>query len=283
MGGTYSIEVIPAGTVNPDDDLYELDVTALVTPGASSLKLKIEPECTPNPAGNCFTYSQWYSSEYDVFPWRPFLELRFYPGPTPTPTYTPTNTPTLLPTATNTPTGAPTATFTPTPTWTPGANTPTPTHTPTATATPVPGLVISEVGAQMVNTDWNGDGLIDERDRFAEVCNWTAATIDFDDNYWLTYNGGRTDTFNGEILAGQCAVFWFDLSGRDFRPYPAGGVYKLWNRTTGQVDQFTAVTSAADRCYARYPDGSSTWVQQRCTPGQSNGWWLTHPVPSPTP
>ena len=41
-----------------------------------------------------------------------------------------------------------------------------------------------------MNTDWNGDGLIDERDRFAEVCNWTGATIDFDDNYWMTYNGG---------------------------------------------------------------------------------------------
>lgn len=283
VGGTYSIEVIPAGTVNPDDDLYELDVTALVTPGASSLKLKIEPECTPNPAGNCFTYSQWYSSEYDVFPWRPFLELRFYPGPTPTPTYTPTNTPTLLPTATHTPTGAPTATFTPTPTWTPGANTPTPTHTPTNTPTPVPGLVISEVGAQMVNTDWNGDGLIDERDRFAEVCNWTGATIDFDDNYWLTYNGGRTDTFNGEILAGQCAVFWFDLSGRDFRPYPAGGVYKLWNRTTGQVDQFTAVSGADDKCYERYPLGSNTWVLWRCSPGEPGGYWLTHPTPTPTP
>ena len=50
-----------------------------------------------------------------------------------------------------------------------------------------------------MNTDWNGDGLIDERDRFAEVCNWTGATIDFDDNYWMTYNGGATDLFNGEI------------------------------------------------------------------------------------
>ena len=80
--------------------------------------------------------------------------------------------------AAHTPAGAPTATFTPTPTWTAGAATPTPTHTPTATPTAIPGLVISEVGANPVNTDWNGDGLIDERDRFAEVCNWTGATID---------------------------------------------------------------------------------------------------------
>lgn len=282
-GPSYNTHVVPAGTPNPLDDLYEISVLPLVTPGAASLKIKVEPECTPNPAGNCFTYTQWFSSEYDVFPWRPFLELWFQPGPTPTPTTAPTNTPTLLPTATHTPTGAPTATFTATPTWTPGGSTATPTHTPTATATPVPGLVISEIGANFVNSDMNGDGLIDERDRFVEVCNWTAATVEFADNYWLTYNGGRSDLFNGEILSGQCAVFWFDLSGRDFRPYPAGGVYALWNRTTGAVDQFTANASANDRCFARYPDGSAIWVQQRCTPGETNGYWLTHPTPTPTP
>ena len=134
-----------------------------------------------------------------------------------------------------------------------------------------------------MNTDWNGDGVVDERDRFAEVCNWTGATIDFNDDYWMTYNGGSTDLFNGEILAGQCAVFWFDLSGRDFRPYPAGGVYKLWNRDTGLVSAFTANTGAADRCYQRYPLGSTTWVLQRCTPGEPSGYWLTHPTPTPTP
>lgn len=283
VGDVYGIEVIPAGTPDPVNDLYEFDVLPLVTPGASSLRIKIEPQCTPNPAGQCFTYSQWFSTEYDVFPWRPFLDLWFYPGPTPTPTATPTNTPTLVPTATATPTGAATATFTATPTWTPGGATATPTHTPTATPTAVPGLVISEVGANIVNTDWNGDGLVDERDRFAEVCNWTAVTIDFDDNYWLTYNGGRSDTFNGEIPSGDCAVFWFDLSGRDFRPYPTGGVYKLWNRTTGLVSQFTAGVNANDRCYARWPDGSTTWVQQRCTPGESNGFWLVNPTATPTP
>ena len=283
VGDVESVVVIPAGTVDPNNDLYSIDVLPLVTPGAASVKLKIEPECTPNPAGNCFTYTQWFSTEYDVFPWRPFLDLAFYPGPTPTPTYTPTSTPTLLPTATHTPTGAPTATPTATPTLTPGGATPTPTHTATATPTAIPGLVISEVGANPVNTDWNGDGVVDERDRFAEVCNWTGATIDFDDNYWMTYNGGSTDLFNGEILAGQCAVFWFDLSGRDFRPYPAGGVYKLWNRDTGLVSAFTANTGAADRCYQRYPLGSTTWVLQRCTPGEPSGYWLTHPTPTPTP
>lgn len=283
VGPENGVYVIPAGTPDPVDDAYTINVLPLMQDGmTTTLKLKLEPQCTPNPAGNCFTYSQFYSSEYTDLTKRPFLELDYY-GPTPTPTRTPTSTPTLLPTATHTPAGAPTATFTPTPTWTAGAATPTPTHTPTATPTAIPGLVISEVGANPVNTDWNGDGLIDERDRFAEVCNWTGATIDFNDDYWLTYNGGATDLFNGEILAGQCAVFWFDLSGRDFRPYPAGGVYKLWNRDTGLVSAFTANTGAADRCYQRYPLGSNTWVLQRCTPGEPSGYWLTHPTPTPTP
>jgi hypothetical protein len=283
VGDVYNIHVIPAGTPDPIDDWYEISVLPLVTPGAASLKLKLEPHCTPNPAGNCYTYTEWISSEYVDFAWRPFLRLQFQPGPTPTPTHTPTSTPTLLATATATATGAATATLTPTPTWTPGGATRTPTPTRTATATPVPGLVISEVGANMVNEDWNGDGLVDERDRFVEVCNWTGSRVDFGDDYWLTYQGARSDLFNGDIRAGECAVFWYDLSGRDFRPATTGGVYKLWHRTQGQLDAFTAVTSAQDRCYARYPDGSTTWVQQRCTPGESNGYWLTHPTPTPRP
>ena len=98
-----------------------------------------------------------------MFPWRPFLDLAFYPGPTPTPTYTPTSTPTLLPTATHTPTGAPTATPTATPTLTPGGQRPPHAHR-DCDADRHTRPVISEVGANPVNTDWNGDGVVDERD-----------------------------------------------------------------------------------------------------------------------
>ena len=245
----------------------------------TTLKLKLEPQCTPNPAGNCFTYSRWfYSSEYTDLTWRPFLELDYY-GPTPTPTRTPTSTPTLLQLR---PTRQPSAdgdvyTDADMDGW---AATPTP-HTPTATPTAIPGLVISEVGANPVNTDWNGDGLIDERDRFAEVCNWTGATIDFDDNYWMTYNGGSTDLFNGEILAGQCAVFWFDLSGRDFRPYPPAACTNSGTVTPGWSARL-ANTGAADRCYQRYL-GSGRRFAARCTPAKLSGYWLTHLTPTPTP
>ena len=78
-------------------------------------------------------------------------------------------------------------------------------------------------------------------------------------------------------------MFWYDLSGHDFRPDPAGGVYKLWNRTQGQINAFTAVSSADDRCYQRRPLGSNNWVLERCTPGEPSGYWLTHPTPTATP
>ena len=44
--------------------------------------------------------------------------------------------------------------------------------------------------------------------------------IDSNDDYWMTYNGGATDLFNGEILAGQCARFWSDPQRR--RTIPGG-------------------------------------------------------------
>ena len=50
VGDVESVVVIPAGTVDPNNDLVSIDVLPLVTPGAASVKLKIEPECTPNPA-----------------------------------------------------------------------------------------------------------------------------------------------------------------------------------------------------------------------------------------
>ena len=75
VGPENGVYVIPAGTPDPVDDAYTINVLPLMQDGmTTTLKLKLEPQCTPNPAGNCFTYSQFYSSEYTDLTKRPFLE-----------------------------------------------------------------------------------------------------------------------------------------------------------------------------------------------------------------
>ena len=71
-----------------------------------------------------------------------------------------------------------------------------------------------------MNTDWNGDGVVDERDRLRRSATGQARRLTSMTTTGMTYNGGSTDLFNGEILAGQCAVFWFDLSGATSDPIP---------------------------------------------------------------
>jgi len=78
---------------------------------------------------NLVGFDAFKSSEYSDIPYRPALEVCYYPQPTKTPTHTPSATPTHTPTPTSTATETPTAT----PTHTPSA---TPTSTPTSTATP---------------------------------------------------------------------------------------------------------------------------------------------------
>ena len=270
VGPVQHVETIEAGQATAGGWQFNVlnIVRRIIADGVDNLRLKLEPDCEPNQAGNCFTFTNWWSSEAQNI--RPVLVLEFSGEVTPTPTPTFTSTPTLLPTPTNTPT----ATATPTGTWTP------PTATPTAT--PVPAFGISEVIANP-DADWNGDGEVNERDRGVELCNWTAATIDFDDDYWLRFNGLASDTFNGIVQAGQCFMVWYELSGAQFLPASTGGTVSLIG-PTGVLDVFTYPAMTAGRCVGRWPDGSNSWIWlDRCSPGQSNGIWLLTPTPTATP
>lgn len=277
VSGVRGLYIVPVGTPVPPPDtewadidvlnvIEELLVSGTITDG---IRLKLEPYCVPNQAGNCFTFTNWSSRE-GANPPRLSIEW-LYTGPTPTPDGTPLPTSTPIPTAT--PTSTATATATPT-----GVL---PTATPTPT--PVPGLVISEI---LVNPaqDWNGDGEINERDRFVEVCNWTAATIDFQDEYWLRFNGLRSDKLNGKLAAGQCFVAWYLLTGSNFLLAGTGGQVTLeYINASVPVDSVVYPRVPDGLCLARWPDGSSSWVQHRCSPGQSNGYFLVNPTPTATP
>lgn len=196
---------------------------------------------------------------------------------TPTPAVAPTDTP--IGGATSTPTRTPTAT--PTPTRTPTA-TPTRTPTPGPTSTPIPGFVVNEVGANP-DADWNGDGEVDARDRFIEICNWTASPINMGGAYYATADGGASDRFGGTIGAGQCFVVWHAFSGETFLLEPTGGTVALMRDMSLTISSVTYSALTFGQCYARNPDGSASWAMQRCSPGVTNDWWATHPTPTVTP
>lgn len=189
-------------------------------------------------------------------------------------TATPTHTATATPTRTQTPT--PAATSTPTPT-------PTATKTPISgpTPTPIPDFVINEVGGNP-DSDWNGDGEVNARDRFVEICNWTASQIDMDNEYFITVDGLASARFGGGIAAGKCFVFWQGMGDDAISISPTGGTVALV-RNTQAVSTATYPSLAFGMCYARNPDGSVSWTAQRCTPGKENSWFETHSTPTVTP
>ena len=280
VGPVLHAEVIPAGQAQNGGVRFNvLNILRNMLSGAyDDLRVKLEPDCTPNAAGNCFTFSNWWSSEAQNI--RPVLVIEF-DGVTATPTPTFTNTPTLVstptPTSTATQTPTPTATATPTGAWTPP-----PVATPTNTPTAVPVFAISEIIANP-NADWNGDGEINERDRGVEVCNWTANTVDFQDGYFMRYNGLPSFRFNGIVQPGQCFMVWYELSGPQFLPQPTGGSVSLVG-PAGVIDSYTYPPMQPGQCLGRWPDGSASWTWlNRCSPGQSNGYWLTNPTPTPRP
>ena len=281
VGPVVDVMTIEAGAVYGGGETFNVIeiVRRLIAGGIDNLRVKLEPDCDPNDAGLCFTFSNWWSTEAQNI--RPVLALSFSADVTPTSTPTFTPSPTVV--ATPTPTSTATATATPAPTNTPtGSFTPPATATPTATPTPVPALVISEIIANP-NVDWNGDGEVNERDRGVELCNWTAAAIDMDDEYWLRFNGLASDTFNGIAPAGQCFMVWYQLSGADFLPATTGGAVSLIG-PTGPLDVFTYPPMQPGQCVGRWPDGANSWVWlDRCSPGRSNGYWLTNPTPTVTP
>lgn len=276
VGPVVDVATITTGPVYATGQTFNVleIMRRLIAEGIDDLRVKLEPDCTPNNAGNCFTFSNWWSTEAQNI--RPYVVLSFYGNVTPTATPTFTPSPTMVATPT------PTSTATATATATTGASTSTPTPTPTATPTPVPALAISEIIGNP-NADWNGDGEVNERDRGVEVCNWTAATIDFQDDYWLRFNGLSSDKFNGIVQAGQCFMVWYELSGAAFRPVPTGGTVSFVG-PTGLLDVFTYPNMQPGQCIGRWPDGSNSWVWlTRCTPGRSNGYFLVNPTPTVTP
>lgn len=280
VGPVLDTTIIPAGAVYGSGERFNVleIIWRMISEGIDDVRLKLEPDCTPNTAGNCFTFSNWWSTEAQNI--RPVLVLEFYGDVTPTATATFTPSPTLVatPTPTSTATATPTHTATSTPT---GAFTPPATETPTATSTPVPVFVINEVMANP-DSDWSGDGEVNERDRGVELCNWTAATIDFEDDYWLRFNGLASDPFNGIVQPGQCFMVWYELSGEAFRPATTGGTLSLVG-PTGLLDVFTYPPVQPGQCVGRWPDGANSWVfLNRCSPGQSNGYWYSVPTPTPT-
>ena len=269
-GPVVDVTTIAAGPAYGDGVRFNVIeiVRRMIAGAVDDLRVKLEPDCAPNTAGNCFTFTNWWSTESQHI--RPVLVLGYSSEILPTSTPTATATPTLV--ATPTPTSTATATATPT-----GAL-----PTATATATPVPVFVMSEVMANP-GADWNGDGEVNERDRGVEVCNWTAATIDMDDGYWLQFNGLPSDRFNGIVQSGQCFIVWYELSGSQFKPAETGGTLMLVG-PTGPVDVFTYPAQQPGQCVGRWPDGSNNWVWlNRCSPGRSNGYFLVNPTPTVTP
>lgn len=116
-----------------------------------------------------------------------------------------------------------------------------------------------------------------------EVCNWTASAIEFEDDYWLRFNGLSSDRFNGRLASGACFVAWYELSGAAFRPSQYGGTVDLMNIDLMEpVDTYTYPAPPSNLCIGRWPDGSDTWAWLRCSPGRSNGYWLVNPTPTPT-
>lgn len=281
VGDVIARPTVPFGTPIPGDILI-IDFLPLITAGyPQTITLKLEPSCASNPYGNCTTFSNFRSSEYSIAADRPLVVIAVKQGATMTPTSTPTSTPTLVPTPTRTPTPTATptgalSTATPTPTPTTGA-----TPTPTVTGTPIPRFVINEIGANP-NSDWNGDGEINERDRFAEVCNFTGADIDMDGRYYVRYNGGPSDPFGGLVANGECFAVWYGLNGPLFRPQTTGGLYDLV-RDGVIIDKKLIGPTSYGLCLARYPESTNSWVWQRCSPGERNSFWYVNPTPTPAP
>ena len=141
--------------------------------------------------------------------------------------------------------------------------------------------MINEVGTSP-DSDWNGDGEVNERDRFVELCNFTGATLPLDGRYYVRFDGAPSISFGGSIANNSCFVAWYGLSGELFRPQIYGGTFDLV-RDGLIIDQARTSQMPLGKCLARYPDSSSTWVYQRCSPGELNSFWLLNPTPTATP
>ena len=141
--------------------------------------------------------------------------------------------------------------------------------------------MINEVGTSP-DSDWNGDGEVNERDRFVELCNFTGATLPLDGRYYVRFDGAPSIAFGGSIANNSCFVAWYGLSGELFRPQPYGGTVNLIRGNT-YINGITYPSTPLGLCFARFPDTTNTWRWQRCSPGELNSFWLTNPTPTATP
>jgi len=80
-----------------------------------------------------------------------------------------------------------------------------------------------------------------------------------------------------------CCFVWLGLGGINIETGDRGAPLMLVG-PTGPVDVFTYPPQQPGQCVGRWPDGSNNWVWlNRCTPGQSNGYFLVNPTPTVTP
>jgi len=229
----------------------------------------------PCPNEYCGTNYGFGSDRYFDLDKRPDLTITWNYAATPTPTNTSTHTPTLLPTPTST--GSATPTYTNTPTNTPtGASTATSTPAPTSTPTPLAGLKINEVLPDPV-TDYNLDGSANRLDRAVELYNPGSTAINLS-QYRLVFSGttcsdalGTTYIFprRSTVYGGHYKVIF----GESLKNLSSDSFY-MPNGTTAttlilcdpdgiELDRLEYNWPGKDLSWARYPNGSGTWVSSR--------------------
>lgn len=254
-GGIYlnRLVVLWAGTSEPPTRTPTPTPTFTLTPTATPTDTPTAT-ITPSPTGPAGRLTR-----------TPTPTITRTPTPTDTPTATPTDTPTASPTSpvTLTWTPTPTKTLTPTPTVT---RTPTLTPTRTPTATPYPVVVINEVSAADYY-DWNGNGEVTAADRWFEIYNGNATTVDL--NGYLISNGTLTVTLSSntaQIAAGGWRV-WL---AEDLLAIPVSGTLTLSNPAVTPVATVVYPVMTPGLCYARDPDGGSWVADAVCSPGTAN-------------
>lgn len=103
-----------------------------------------------------------------------------------------------------------------------------------------------------------------------------------DGNYYVRFNGGPSDPFGGYIQNDMCFVAWYGLNGPLFRPQVTGGMFDLVH-DGAIISQANVGPLPYGLCLARYPESTNAWVWQRCSPGETNGYWHVNPTPTTAP
>jgi hypothetical protein len=200
-------------------------------------------------------------------------------GAIPTPTTVPTvpPTPTTLPPTPTTVPPTPT-TLPPTPTTVPPPPT---TMPPTPEPPPVinPGLVlINEILSAPVMVDWDGDGIVDERDEWIELYNAGSGAVDL--GGWVLSNGVDVYLFpSGTLLQpGALEVFFGGETG--ILLAESGGTVQLSGSPDEGPDSVVYVPLGPDASYSR--DESGVWHSDwPPSPGRANS--PSGPVLLPAP